>query len=65
MRTGPVVLAALALACESFAYWGLSTASGRRAFDEMAGMIPVAAGVTGILLAVAASIVWWRGRQAE
>lgn len=62
MRVASLVLAALALVCEAFAWWGLSTASGRRAFDEMAGMIPLAAGVAGAVFAVAALAVWWRAR---
>jgi hypothetical protein len=65
MRTAPVVLLALAIACECFAYWGLATDPGRRAFDEMAGMIPVAAAAMGLLLSLAALIVWWRAGRAR
>ena len=65
MRTVSILLLALAIACEVFAYWGVSTASGRETFDEMAGIIPVAAGAAGFVLALAAAIVWWRGRTSE
>jgi hypothetical protein len=35
-----------------FGWWGVYTAAGRRAFDEMAGMVPFGAGALGALLAV-------------
>ena len=60
MRIIALVLLVLAIACETFAYWGMSTASGRRAFDEMAGMVPLAAAVAGALFVVVAAVVWWR-----
>ena len=45
------VLLTLGLALAIFSWWGMFTQSGNRAFDEMAGMIPVAAGlVAGLLL---------------
>jgi len=62
MRNIALVFFALALGCEVFAYWGLSTVSGRRAFDEMAGMIPLAVGVAGVLFAIGSLIAWWRYR---
>jgi hypothetical protein len=64
MRLLPLSLLVLAVGCVAFAYWGVSTTSGRRAFDEMAGMIPMGVGALGILLAIAAAIVWWMGRRA-
>ena len=64
MRVAQFAFAVLALACEAFAYWGLTTTSGRRAFDEMAGMIPFAAGCAGVLFAVFALVAWWRARRA-
>lgn len=60
MRNIVLILFVLFLACEAFAYWGLKTASGRRAFDEMAGIIPLAVGVLGALFVVAAAFVLWR-----
>lgn len=60
MRNAALVLLVLALACEAFAYWGLSTVPGRRAFDEMAGMIPLAAAVLGGFLALGSAFAFWR-----
>ncbi|TCH96807.1 hypothetical protein EJV46_19740 [Roseococcus sp. SYP-B2431] len=42
----------------SFAWWGLFTAAGNQAFDEMDGMIPFAAGVLGAFLAISAALAW-------
>jgi hypothetical protein len=64
MHSVSLLLFALAVSCEAFAYWGLSTVPGRRAFDEMAGMIPLAAAVLGALLAVAGAFAFWRGMSA-
>ena len=55
----------LAVACEAFAFWGLTTAAGRHAFDEMAGMIPLAASGLGVLFGLGALVAWWRGRPAR
>jgi hypothetical protein len=60
MRTIAVLLFVLTLACELFAYWGLNTVSGRAAFDEMAGMIPLAVGIVGLPLAILSGWIWWR-----
>jgi hypothetical protein len=47
--------------CCAFAYWGLKTPAGRRAFDEMAGIIPMAAGLVGAVFCVVALALWlWR-----
>ena len=62
MHKATILLLVLALACESFAYWGLSTVSGRRAFDEMAGMIPLASGLLGVLFALGSAFTFWRSR---
>ena len=50
-----------ALACDAFGYWGLQTVAGRRVFDEMAGMIPLAGMLVGGLCAVLGCVVAWRG----
>ncbi|MEJ7812765.1 MAG: hypothetical protein WKG32_20290 [Gemmatimonadaceae bacterium] len=55
-------LGGLGVALLLFAYWGIETARGRRAFDEMAGMIPLAAGALGALLVVAGVVVYFIGR---
>lgn len=65
MKITAIVLMFLAIACEVFSYWGLNTIAGRQAFDEMAGIIPLAAGLLGALLAVSAVVVWWFGRRAR
>lgn len=62
MPIATFLLALAALACEVFAYWGLNTVAGRSAFDEMAGMIPLAAAPVGLCLAGAALLTWWRRR---
>lgn len=50
-----LLVAALGLA--AFACWGMFTQSGARQFDEMAGMIPVFAGlVAGVFLLGAAGL---------
>ncbi|MBV9879173.1 MAG: hypothetical protein JO180_01700 [Gemmatirosa sp.] len=63
MRTAAVI-GGLGVALLLFAAWGTRTAAGRRAFDEMAGMIPLGAGLLGALLVVAAAGAWlvhrWR-----
>jgi len=61
VRALALSLVAAAMACVAFAVWGLKTPAGRRAFDEMAGIIPMAAGLAGVLLCVAALAIWlWR-----
>jgi len=62
MRILSFVLLIGALACCTFAYWGLETPSGRQAYDEMAGMVPMAAGVAGVIFFVAAVAIWFWGR---
>lgn len=48
-----------------FAWWGQYTPAGRRAFDEMDGLYPLAAGVLTLLLTGAAALVGiWARRQA-
>jgi uncharacterized protein (DUF697 family) len=65
MNIAVIVLLILAVACEVFAYWGMNTVAGRRAFDEMAGIIPFAAGVFGGLLAACAVLAWWYARRTR
>ena len=57
MRIVAGVLAALGAALLAFGYWGLETVAGRRAFDEMAGMIPFGAQVLGALLLILAAVI--------
>jgi hypothetical protein len=65
MRATSLVLGVLALACEGLAYWGLRTEAGRSSFDEMAGILPLAAVPAGALLALSALAVWWCSRRAK
>jgi hypothetical protein len=64
MRRWATILAILAVASEAFAYWGLNTVAGRHMFDEMAGMIPLAAACLGLLLVGMALLLWWRNHAA-
>jgi uncharacterized membrane protein len=64
MRKASIACFVLALACAAFAYWGLRTVAGRRAFDEMAGMVPLGAGVVGAILAFCAVVTWWLSRHS-
>ena len=63
MHVLPIVLLVAGAACELFAYWGITTVPGRRAFDEMAGMIPLAAAPLGLVLMAAAVALWWYSRR--
>ncbi len=63
MRALSTILLVAALACFGFSYWGLNTASGRAAFDEMAGIIPLAATPVGFLLLIVAAVLWFKSRK--
>lgn len=65
MRAASLALGVLALACEVFAYWGLRTEAGRSSFDEMAGILPLAAVPAGALLVLSALVVWWCSKRAK
>lgn len=65
MRATSLILGVLAFACEVFAYWGLRTEAGRSSFDEMAGILPLAAVPAGFLLALSALVVWWCSKRAK
>lgn len=60
MRLVSLLFLSLAVVCGAFAYWGLHTVAGRRAFDEMAGMVPLAAGALGVLFLIVAAAAAWR-----
>ena len=45
MRIFAFILFAVSISAGAFACWGLFTASGQEQFDEMDGVIPLAAGV--------------------
>jgi hypothetical protein len=66
LRYLPFCLLIVAFAGFGFAYWGLETPDGRRAYDEMAGIIPMAAGLAGAVLVVAAAAIsLWRWISAR
>ncbi len=59
--------ALLATGLAVFCWWGLFTVAGQRYFDEMAGMIPMFAGllavVAALVVAVLAGVMLWRARR--
>ena len=61
MKLFAIVLALVAGAGMVFGWWGLETVSGRRHFDEMAGIIPLFAGVGSIILLLLAAILYYIG----
>lgn len=64
MRSLPLALVAAAILCFAFGVWGSTSESGKRRFDEMAGMIPLASVAAGFVLLIAAAVIWWlRTRQ--
>lgn len=54
MKKFAIVLALASLSGMVFGWWGLETIAGRRAFDEMAGIIPLVTGVASLILLVIA-----------
>jgi hypothetical protein len=53
-----LVIGVLAFA---FGWWGYYTVSGRRQFDEMAGIIPLAAlALGGLLFVIGLALFLWR-----
>jgi hypothetical protein len=58
MRYVPHLLCVVGFLAVAFGYWGINTVAGRRRFDEMAGMIPLAIGVGGAF-AVVVGLVWF------
>jgi hypothetical protein len=60
----PIGLLALGVALMGLGWWGMSSRAGRRIFDEMAGMIPMAClGLGLILLIVGTGLGVWRSRS--
>ena len=62
MKPGIIVLLVAGAGLLGFGWWGMSTARGRSAFDEMAGMIPLAAGALGVILLMAGALWALLGR---
>ncbi|MEQ8481524.1 MAG: hypothetical protein RIC18_12775 [Hoeflea sp.] len=63
MKGLAIILALLAVAGMIFGWWGLETVSGRRHFDEMAGMIPLFAGFGSIVLLLVAAVLFFLARR--
>jgi hypothetical protein len=57
MRKIATTLAVTGALLLAFGFWGTQTAMGRHQFDEMDGIIPVAAGTLGGFCLIAAAIV--------
>lgn len=62
MKTFALVLAWVSLAGMIFGWWGLETVSGRRTFDEMAGIIPLVTGVASFVLLLVAAVLYYFAR---
>lgn len=56
-------LALVSLAGMVFGWWGLETVSGRRHFDEMAGIIPLVTGVGAFILLLIAGGLYYSARR--
>jgi hypothetical protein len=65
LRTVAAIFGAAAIPLAIFCYWGLFTAGGMHAYDEMDGYIPFFAGVLATILAVMAVLGWWLGGRAR
>lgn len=66
MKSAAMILFAFAASLLVFAWWGTSTAAGKRRYDEMDGIYPFAAGALGVILFVVAfGIVGWFWRPAS
>lgn len=59
MKLFAIVLALVSFTGMIFGWWGLETVAGRRHFDEMAGMIPLFAGIASIILLLVAAILYY------
>jgi hypothetical protein len=57
MRPAALILAVAGAALLAFGFWGAQTAAGRHRFDEMDGIIPVAAGTLGGFCLIAAVVL--------
>lgn len=56
--------ALFAFALAIFSWWGLMTTAGSRVFDEMSGMIPFAAGMLSIVMALISLLLYFLRRPA-
>lgn len=57
----PKILLILGAIAAAFGWWGVYTAAGRRQFDEMAGILPLAAlALGGLLIVIGLALLFWR-----
>jgi len=56
VRFLPLILCSIGVVAVIFSIWGTKTDLGRHTFDEMAGIIPLAAGAVGALLILGGAI---------
>lgn len=60
MRIAAMLLLLASCCLAIFAWWGIYTRAGNRAFDEMAGVVPMYAGfaaAVGLLLSLALGLI--------
>jgi hypothetical protein len=66
MKLAASILAVIGVLLGVFGWWGLFTRAGQRRFDEMDGLYPFIAGIVGIVVIVAAIVLFiiaaWRMR---
>lgn len=63
-RIAGIVLGVAGAGLVGFGWWGVNTAAGQRRYDEMAGMIPFFAQVTGaVVLAAALALLLLSARR--
>ena len=58
MKLFAIVLALLSLTGMIFGWWGVETVSGRRHFDEMAGIIPFVTGIASLILLLVSAVLY-------
>lgn len=63
MRLAGITTLVIALLLGAFCYWGMFTRAGNRRFDEMAGMIPMGAGLLGGVMFLAACVLLFLSRR--
>ena len=57
MRLVVIMLLMVGLVLNAFSAWGMYTHAGQQRYDEMAGMIPLFAGMAGVVLVGVAGVL--------
>ena len=65
LRRTAMLLAGIGIILLAFGFWGTQSASGRHAFDEMDGIIPVAVGTAGAFLLLTAAFLDYRADKRD